>query len=424
MLDIKNIRENEKAVRKNLARRKDKEILRKFDLLVDQDKKYRKLLSDVEKLRHKRNKKSLEVNQLKKQKKNFKKVIMEVKKLNKQLTTKERSLTKIKKDLNLNLMSLPNLLHEKVPYGKDETENKPIRKWGKPKKFSFKILNHAELGEKLNILDFNKSAEVSGKGFYYLKGDLALLNQALIRFTIDFMVKKNYFYIEPPLMLRRKPYRGVTDLEKFENVLYKIEDEDNFLISTSEHPLAAYHMNEILNGKDLPLKYASYTMCFRKEKGYHGIDTKGLFRTHQFNKVEQFIFCKPKDSWKYFEELAKNAESILQKLKIPYRIVNVCTGDIGVLPSKMYDIEAWSPRQKKYIEVGSCSNCTDYQARRLNIKYQEKGRTELLHTLNCTAIATSRILVAILENYQNKDGSITIPTVLQKYMNKKKISKN
>jgi len=248
-----------------------------------------------------------------------------------------------------------------------------------------------------------------------------MLDLALKQLALDMLIKKGFIPVEPPFMIRREPYEGVTDLGDFEDVLYKIEGEDLYLIATSEHPIAAMHMNEVLDKDKLPLKYAGISPCFRKEAGAHGKDTKGIFRVHQFNKIEQFVFCKEEDSWKIFEELLKNAEELFKKLKLHYRVVNICTEEIGTLAAKKYDIEVWFPVQKAYREAVSCSNCTDYQARRLNIKYDDNGERKIMHTLNSTEIATGRVLAAILENYQQKDGSVKIPAVLQKYINKKVI---
>ena len=283
---------------------------------------------------------------------------------------------------------------------------------------------HGELLQELGLADFEKAAEVSGHGFYYLMGDIARLEMALVNFAVDSLAKKGYTLVEPPLMLRRKPYEGVTDLKDFETMMYKVDGEDLLLIATSEHPIAAMLMNETLDEKKLPIKFAGYSPCFRKELGSHSIDTKGLFRVHHFNKVEQFIFCKPEDSWKFHDELLSNGEELFQQLKIPYRVVNICTGDIGIVAAKKYDIEAWFPRENLYREVISCSNCTSYQATRLNIKYRKGEEKEHVHTLNSTAIATGRAIRAIVENYQQKDGTIKVPTVLQKYMGKKVIGKS
>jgi len=421
MLDIRNIRENPTAVKKNLARKKDKEVLKRFETILKKDKGYRKVLHAVETLRHKRNEKSLLINKLKKEKKSFKKVITEVRKINKELEKKEVSLTKFKKQLNKELMRLPNLMHKSVPYGKDDSDNVELRRWGKSKKFVFKLKNHVELAESLGIADFERSAKISGTGFYFMLGDLVLLNQALIRYAMEKLIKKGFIPVEPPEMMRRKPYEGVTDLGDFDTMMYKVEDHDEYLIATSEHPIAAMLMNEIILEEKLPLKFAGLSVNFRKEIGSHGVDEKGFFRMHQFWKVEQLIFCTPEQSWKIHEEIIKNAEEMYKELKIPYRITNICTGDLGIVAAKKYDLETWMPRTKDYKEVVSCSNCTDYQARRLNIRCRDKkGNNRILHTLNSTAIATSRTLVAILENYQNKDGSVSIPTVLQKYMGGKK----
>ncbi len=241
---------------------------------------------------------------------------------------------------------------------------------------------------------------------------------ALQQFAIDFLVKKGFTLVQPPFMMRREPYEGVTDLEDFKSMMYKVEaeDEELFLIATSEHPIGAMLMDKVIDESKLPMKLAGLSACFRKEIGSHGIDERGLFRVHQFNKIEQFVFCKPEDSWKIHEELIHNAEQLFQKLKLPYRIVNICTGDIGIVASKKYDLEVWMPREKKYKEAVSCSNCTAYQATRLNIKYQKESEKQNVHTLNSTAIATGRCLRAIIENYQNEDGTIEVPKVLQPYM--------
>jgi seryl-tRNA synthetase len=278
-----------------------------------------------------------------------------------------------------------------------------------------------EIASELGLIDFEHAAKVSGHGFYYLKGDLARLDFAIMTYTIDFLRDRDYTLVEPPLMMHRKPYLGVTDLEFFGDQLYKIENDDLYLIATSEHPMAAINMDEVILQKDLPIKYVGISPCFRKEVGTHGKYTKGLFRVHQFNKIEQFIFCLPEDSWKFHEELQKNSEDLYNSLGLHYRVVNVCTGDIGIIAAKKYDIEVWMA-DDSYREAGSNSNCTDYQARRLNIKYREKeGQSPVgfVHTLNNTAIATSRTLIAILEQNQQKDGTVLIPDVLRQLMGDK-----
>jgi len=421
MLDIKFIRENPNIVKKDLEKRKDKEKLKWVDDLITKDKEYRTLLQLNQDLRHKRNIVTNEINQLKKQGKDISEKVREAKELPDKIKEVDEKIKQLQNKLYYYLMRLPNILHKSVPAGKDETQNKELRRWGKKPKFNFELKTHGALIEKLKIGDFEQAAKVSGKGFYYLIGDLALMELALQKFAIDFLTKKSYKLIEPPLILRRKPYEGVTDLKDFETMMYKIEGEDSYLIATSEHPVAALFMNKIFEEKELPLKFCGISSCFRKEIGSHGIDEKGLFRVHQFNKVEQFIFCKPEDSWKLHEELINNAEKLFQKLKLPYRITNICTGDIGIVAAKKYDLEAWMPREKAYKEVVSCSNCTSYQAARLNIKYKKGEEKEHVHTINSTAIATGRALRAIIENYQQKDGSIKVPNVLFPYMNGVKV---
>jgi len=424
MLDITLIRKTPKLIEEDLKKRGDTEKLKWVLDLIKKDTVWRETKQELDKLRHKRNEISLKINGLVKQKKDTSQFIKQAKALPNKIKQLEEKEIQLKEKIDFYLMRLPNIMHPSVPVGKDASENKQIRTFGQKPKFNFELKPHGELIEQLKIADFNKAAEVSGQGFNYIKGELALLDQALMQFAIQFLVKRGYILIEPPLMIRKKPYTGVTDLEFFEDQLYKIEGEDLYLIATSEHSMAALYMNEILEENDLPIKVCGISPCFRKEIGSHGIDTRGFFRMHQFYKIEQFIFCHPKDSWKFHEELQKNSEDMYKQLKIPFRTVNVCTGDLGSIAAKKYDLEAWFPRQNKYGEVGSNSNCTDYQARRLKIKFKDKdGEVKYLHTLNNTGIATSRALVAILENYQQKDGSIRIPTVLQKYMNNIKVIK-
>ena len=423
MLDIKFIRENSKAVKKDLEKRQDNEKLGWVDEILGLDADYRKMLGENQALRQSRNTITEEINVLRKKGEDFGRKVLEARELPQKIKESDENLEKVKSKLDFYLMRLPNILHESVPYGKDSDDNKVVKEWGEKPKFDFELKAHGELLVNLGLANFEKASEVSGHGFYYLLGDMARLELALINFAVDYLAKKGFILVEPPLMLRRKPYEGVTELEAFENVMYKIQDEDLYLIATSEHPIGAMLMNETLDEKQLPLKFAGYSPCFRKELGSHSIDTKGIFRVHHFNKVEQFIFCKPDDSWKLHEELLKNAETIFQKLKIPYRIANICTGDIGIVAAKKYDIEAWFPRENLYREVVSCSNCTSYQATRLNIKYRKGDEKEFVHTLNSTAVATSRALRAIIENYQQKDGTIKVPKVLQKYLGKKVIGK-
>lgn len=423
MLDIKFIREHPEVVRKDLEKRNEKEKLEWLEDLLKCDAEYRKSLQDNQKLRQRRNEVTEEINKLKKQGKDIKEKVEEAKELPSKIRQSDERLEGLKNKIEYYLMRLPNILHESVPAGKDANDNVVVKTWGEKPKFDFELKPHGELLQGLGFANFEKAAEVSGHGFYYLIGDIALMELALVNFAVDFLVKKGYTLVEPPLLLRRKPYEGVTDLKDFETMMYKVENEDLLLIATSEHSIAAMLMNETYDEKQLPMRFVGYSPCFRKELGSHSIDTKGLFRVHHFNKVEQFIFCKPDDSWKLHEELLKNAESIIQKLKLPYRVVDICTGDIGTVAAKKYDIEAWFPRESLYREVVSCSNCTSYQSTGLNIKCKKGEEKEYVHTLNSTAIATSRAIRAIVEIYQQKDGSIKVPAVLQKYMGKKAIGK-
>ncbi len=417
MLDINCIREDPNRIKKDLKKRKDTEKVTWIDKLLKKDEQWKKEKQKLDKLRHKRNELTQAITKKKKAKQSAKKEIQEAKELPKKIHAQEEKVAKVKAQVDQYLLRLPNLMHETVPYGKDDTENQEVRTWGKTTEKKFPLKGHIEVAEALNIIDFERSAKIAGNGFYFLKGDLALLNRALINFAIDHLTKKGYTYVEPPLMMRRAPYEGVTDLDAFSDMLYKVEGEDLHLIATAEHPLTAQFYKEFIEESELPVKQVGYSMCFRKEVGSAGIDTKGLFRTHQFNKVEQIIICKPEDSWKFHEEMIKNAEELFKKLKLPFQVVNICTGDLGIVAAKKYDLNVWMPRQKKYREAVSCSNCTDYQARRLQTTYGViGGKKNTPHTLNSTAFATSRVLVAILENNQQKNGTVKVPKVLQPYM--------
>lgn len=416
---MKLIRESPEMVRQNLQKRGDPENLRMLKELIQHDSLWRKNLTRLNELRHERRQMTANIAGLKKKGKEANDEIQKGKAIDAEITTLEKQVGEDEQKVQEFLMRLPNLLHESVPAGKDENDNVQTKSWGKPPKFAFTPKGHAEIGLGLDIMDIERAGKISGARFFYLKGNGVLLDLALRTFALKEMAKKGYVLIEPPFLMRREPYEGVVALADFEEVLYKIENEDLYLIATSEHPMAAMFMNETFNSKDLPLKLAGISTNFRKEAGAHGKDTRGIFRTHQFNKVEQFVFCKPEDSWGMHEQLLRNAEELVQKLGLPYRVVNVCTGDIGTVAAKKYDIEAWMPAQNGYREIISCSNCTDYQARRLKIKYREKeGESPkgFVHTLNSTAIATGRSIVAILENYQQEDGSIIVPEALREYM--------
>jgi seryl-tRNA synthetase len=418
MLDIRLIRETPDIIRQDLAKRQDDEKMRLLEDIIAWDKEWRAVLEQLNADRHRRNVVSKEISELKKKGVDTSALVKEAQELPQRIKEQEARESQLKEKVNSGLMRLPNILHETVPIGKDDSDNVEERRWGEIRQFDFDLTSHSELMESLGIADFDRAGKIAGSGFVFMMGDLVLLDQALINFALDYLTKQGYVPVEPPFMMRRRAYEGVTDLADFENVMYKVEDEDEYLIATSEHPIGAMYMDEIIDEDILPLKYVGLSTNFRREVGAHGLDTKGLFRMHQFNKVEQFVFCCPEDSWHFHEELIGNAEALCQMLKIPYRIVNDCTGDIGTVAAKKYDLEAWSPRQNKYVEVVSCSNCTDYQARRLNIRCGKVGgEKRVLHTLNSTAIATSRTLVAILENYQTSDGTVTVPEALRPYMN-------
>jgi seryl-tRNA synthetase len=423
MLDIKLIRESLEYVRSNLMKRGNPENLSMLDELVETDSKWRENLTKLNELRHQKKLVTGEVATLKKTGKDASEKLEKAKAIDKEITEMEGEVASEDEKEHDLLMRLPNMLHESVPVGQGENDNQQVRTWGSIPMFNFPVKNHIDLALNLDIVDIERAGKVAGSRFHYLKREAVLLDMALMSFAMEEMVKKGYMPIEPPYLMRKEAYEGVTALGDFEDVLYKVENENLYLIATSEHPMAAMLQNEVLKEEDLPLKLAGISACFRKEAGAHGKDTRGIFRTHQFNKVEQFIFSTPEQSWKFHEELLQNAEGLIQKLGLPYRVVNVCTGDIGTVAAKKYDIEAWMPAQNAYREIVSCSNCTDYQARRLNIRYREKEGSPtkgFVHTLNSTALATGRTIVAILENYQQEDGSIIIPQALRKFMDDNK----
>lgn len=419
MLHIRFIRENVDLIRKNLERRRNRTKLEEFERLLELDEKLRTLKKEIQDLRTQRNSLSREVGKLKKEGSDASDLMKSVEKVNQKISEIETEAAELEDGLRRIQMGIPNILHDSVPYGADEEDNEVVREWGGRPEFKFDVASHVDLLETLDIGDIPNAAKISGSRFYYLKNELVMLDIAMQQMALEMLIKKGFTPIYPPFMMRRAPYEGVTDLADFEDVMYKIEGEDLYLIATSEHPMVAMHMDDIFEPDDLPIKLAGISTCFRKEAGSHGKDTKGIFRVHQFGKVEQFVFSHPDESWNIHEELIRNEEEYIQALKLPYRIVNVCTGDIGIVAAKKYDLELWMPGQQKYREGGSCSNCTAYQATRLNIKYRtKKGGTEkdYLHTLNSTLVANTRTIVAILEVYQQDDGSVKIPQALHKYL--------
>ena len=443
MLDIKLIRENPDLVKGDLIKRGELEKLKWIDEILELDKKWRDNLKRINLLRRERNRLAVEIGKRKKAEKPVDELLARSNEIVKQIEEIERENKEIKEKIDYYLRRLPNITHESVPIGKDDTENVPIKFWGKARvwkghlenfleqslgKMEYEVIEwkpqlHADLLPKLGGADFERAAKVSGSRFFYLLNEIVILDLALIRFALDKLIEKGFIPVIPPYMVRRYVEEGVTSFDDFEDVIYKVEGEDLYLIPTSEHPLAGLHANEILDGKDLPLLYAGVSPCFRKEAGTAGKDTKGIFRVHQFHKVEQFVYSRPEESWEWHEKLLQNAEEIFQALEIPYRVVNICTGDLGYVAAKKYDIEAWMSAQGKFREVVSCSNCTEWQARRLNIRFRDKPnkKPRFVHTLNSTAIATSRAIVAIVENFQEEDGTVKIPKALWSYTGFKEI---
>lgn len=424
MIDIKILRENPELVKQNIKKKGQTEKLVLVEKILEIDKKWRTYRKEADDLRAERNKVSEQINQAKKAKdeKKAQEFLKKARKIPDQIAELEQKEKELEQEIRQYLIKIPNFISPETPKGKDSSENVEFHKGGKIPKFTFNPKNHVELAENLGIADFDASARVSGAGFYYLKNELAILNQALIRFAVDFMRKKGYEYIEPPLMLNEKSIYASMDKAAIEQSVYKIEGEDLGLIGTAEQSVLAMHSNQTIPESQLPKKYFAYSMCFRKEVGAHGINEKGLWRTHQFNKVEQFIFCKPEDSIKLYEELLKNSKEILEALDLPYRVIEICTGDLADWKYRSADLEVWRPTTNAYGEVMSLSNCTDYQARKLDIKcVSNTGERRVLHTLNDTALATSRIMVTLLENNQQEDGSIKIPKALWPYTGFKEI---
>lgn len=420
MLDLKFIRENPDVVRQDLQKRGDASKEAWVDDLLEKDRRSRALKVQADELRRRRNSIAREINEERKAGRDTGTLRNEASELPGRIREIEVELDEITATIRHYQMRLPNILHGSVPVGRDDTENVELRRVGTPRTSAFPLSSHGQLAADRGWADFERAARAAGAGFYYLKGNLALLDLALQRYAVDLLAERGFVPIIPPYMINRRSYEGVTDLEDFEKVMYKIDSDDGYLIATSEHPIGAMYQDEIFEERDLPLRLAGISPCFRREIGSHGLDTKGLFRVHQFHKVEQFVFCRPEDSWEIHEELLANAEEIFSRLGLPYRVVNICTGDIGTVAAKKYDIEVWMPREEAYREVVSCSNCTSYQAVRLNTRVRDPHDFEskrFVHTLNSTAVATTRTIRAILENYQEEGEAVVVPPVLRPYMN-------
>jgi len=419
MLDPKLIKEKPEIIRNML---KSRAVQFDLDALIESDQKRREFIIKTDDLRKKKNQIAAIISEKKKGGEDISPILVEMKNISNELTKLESEQENVENKYLKLASTIPNLIHESVPIGMDDSANEEIKKWGDIPKFDFKIKDHIDISEDLNLVDLERAAKVAGARFYYLKNDLVRLNQALIHFGLDFLAEKGYSLVQPPYMINRESMEGAVIAEDFEEVIYKIQEEDLYMIGTSEHAMAAMHSKEIIEGKDIPMKYAGISPCFRKEAGAHGRDQKGIFRVHQFDKIEQFIFSKPEDSWKEHEKMLAIAEEFYQKLEIPYRVMLLSTGDMGKISAKTYDIEAWMAGQNAYREIVSCSNCLEYQARRLKIRFRDKTNedTQYVHTLNSTLIATTRVLVAIMENFQTKEGHVRIPEVLQKYMGNQK----
>ncbi|MBI2665274.1 serine--tRNA ligase [Candidatus Woesearchaeota archaeon] len=428
MLDINYVRENSELVKNSEKKRhRDTAIV---DNVLTLDAEWRQELKMMEKLKHQRNVVSEEINQAKKSKKEeiAAAKIIEMKETAQKIKDSELNVHKLLEERNATLKLIGNILDEKVPLGKDESENKVLKMVGKVKKQTFPLLDHIELGLSLDLIELDTASNISGARFYFLKNEAVLLDMALQRYAVDLLVKSGFKMHWPPFMLNRAALEGGVNLAEFQDTIYKIDNEDLYLIGTSEHPLVALKKDQVIDEKDLPLKIGGISTCFRKEAGAHGRDTKGIFRVHQFNKVEQVMYTTQKDSYKWFEYMQSVTEKLFKSLEIPFRVVSICSGDIGNKQSLQYDIEAWFPGQndKKgaYREVTSCSNCLEYQSVTLNTKYLTKnGERKYVHMLNNTMIATARAIAAVLENGQTKEGTVKIPKVLWKYMGMKEIGK-
>ena len=414
MLDPKIIRDEPDRIKQML---KDRAVEFDFEKMLDLNKSRKEMMIQSDELKQKRNQMSVKIGSEKKVGNDASELLKEMGEISKKLDELENLRKTVDDDYHNLSFSIPNLIHDSVPKGADESFNKQVRTWGEIPKFDFEVKDHIDLGLELDIVDLERASKTAGARFYYLKNGLVKLGQSLTAFALDFVSGKNYNLIQPPYMINRQSMEGAVIADDFEDVIYKVQDEDLFLIGTSEHAIASMYYDEILEGSKIPLRYASISPCFRKEAGAHGKDQKGIFRVHQFEKIEQFIFCRPEESWEEHEKMIKNTEEFYQQLEIPYRLMLLSSGDMGKVSAKTYDIEAWMAGQNAYREIVSCSNCDDYQSRRLKIRFRDKSNedTKYIHTLNSTLIAIERTMVAILENNQTKDGHVEIPKVLQKY---------
>ena len=414
MIDPKIVKDNPNLLRDMLKKRK---VDFPISELLDLDRKRRELIIETQNFRHQKNTLSQSIANKKKNQESVDRELEEMKKVGEQMVSLENKRDAVEKRYSDLIYSIPNLLQESVPIGDSEKDNIVIRTYNDFIKSKVKS-DHVDLANSLGLIDLERAAKISGARFYFLKNELVLMNQALTNYALDFLLENGYQLIQPPYMLKNDAIKGSIIMDDFEDVIYKIENEDLYMIGTSEHAMASMHMDEILDSKDLPLRYGSISPCFRKEAGAHGKDMKGIFRVHQFEKVEQFVVTDSPNSPAEHERMLSTTERFYQNLEIPFSIVLLSSADTGKVSSKTYDIEAWMPGQDKYREIASCSNCIDFQARRLRIRHRGKvnEETQLVHTLNSTLVATERTMVAILENYQTTNQSVIVPTVLRKYM--------
>ena len=415
MIDSKLLKQNPEIITDTLNKRK---VEFPINDLISLDGRRRQLIAEIQHIKHEKNTLSYSIASKKKENANTSQEISKMKDIDNRILSLEEEKMSVESRFNLLMRNLPNIIHQSVPIGNNENDNVVIKHCGIIKNFEFSPRDHIEIATSLDLVDIERAAKISGARFYFLKKELVRMNYALIHFAIDFLSDKGYVLAQPPYMIRRNAMEGAVILEDFEGVIYKINGEDLYMIGTSEHALASMHMDEILNGKLLPIKYAGISTCFRKEAGAHGKDMKGIFRVHQFEKVEQFVYSRPDDSWEEHDKMLSITEEFYEKIGIPYRTVLLCSADLGKISAKTYDIEAWMPGQRAYREIVSCSNCTDYQARRLRIRFKDKTNeeTRLVHTLNSTLVATERTMVSIMENYQTLNGDIEVPDILRKYM--------
>ena len=415
MLDSKLLKENPGFIEDMLRKRK---LDFPLDQVVALDKRRRELIAEIEEYKHKRNILAHSISTSKKAKKEVTSEIEAMKVIGDKIFALEQEKIKVDASFRGLMMRLPNLLDDSVPIGNDENDNVVIKYNGVVKKHDFPIADHIDIANNLDLIDIARAAKISGARFYFLKNDLVRLNQALIHFALAFLQKKGYVLLQPPYMIRKEAIEGAAILEDLDQVIYKIDSEDLYMIGTSEHAMASMFMDEILEGSKMPFRFGGISPCFRKEAGAHGKDMKGIFRVHQFEKVEQFIYCSPENSREEHDSMLAVSEEFYEQIGIPNRVVLLCSADLGKISAKTYDIEAWLPGQKAYREIVSCSNCTDYQARRLRIRFRNKANeeTRFVHTLNSTLVATERTMVAIIENCQTSKQTIEVPMVLQKYM--------